>query len=690
MINENVGGVENNAGDVENLVQAHTVHQLHVHQPAAQALRAEQFPPAPAVFVDRENERALLDEALAAERDPEQPLCVLISGGSGTGKSALAMRWVRTVRERFGDGQVYLDLRGRPVDLEEALAHCLRGLGEEPPGSLNAAMGLYRSKTSGRRVALVFDDVVDPRKLLALLPASSDALLVMIAQRRMQDLVLDGVLPLELRRLGQRAGVELLRAAGTGRIEAEPEQAERLVELCGGLPIALRIIARRLAKRPGLQLARVVGELEDDRSRLDRFTEDGVPVLRDSLDRAVGELPQPQRELYLLLGNFPGPTFAADAVAALAGLDADQAAELLCELHDANLLERNDQDEFRFHDLVRLHAVEQRQHDPVALRRVADWYRVRGAHADRAVLEPARFRVGQDDELLAAENPFDRGSALDWLERERANLQAVLRTAHDARWDRVVISLCDGPMWTLHNQHRHYRDTIPALELGVASAERAGDLVAEARMRTLLVRLRTEREDFAAAHAEAGRARQVAQRAGHRRALASALEFHGLLHLAEQQPESAIPLFEQARELNEQLGLPRAVALQEYLLGRALVRSGRPVDGLEQLAAALQRLQDFPRDRRTPERIRVAMGRAHQQLGDHAEAVRLLREAEGAGRQRRASFDLAEPLELLAESLVRSGDVEQAKGDLGEALEILERAHNPRADEVRQRLEELG
>ena len=164
--------INENAGDVENLVQAHTIGQVTVHQQVAEALRAEQFPPAPALFVDREDETAQLDAALAAEREPDRPLCVLISGGSGSGKSALAMRWVRSVRERFTDGQVYLDLRGRPVDLDEVLLHCLRGLGEEHPGSLDAALGLYRSCTSGRRVALVFDDVVDPRTLLQLLPAS--------------------------------------------------------------------------------------------------------------------------------------------------------------------------------------------------------------------------------------------------------------------------------------------------------------------------------------------------------------------------------------------------------------------------------------------------------------------------------------------------------------------------------------
>lgn len=689
MVNESAGQNENfgrneNVGDVRNLVQAQTVGDVHIHNHRGEALRAQQLPPAPALFVDREDVLAELDAALGAQRAPDQALCVLVSGGSGTGKSALVARWVHGARARFDD-VVYLDMRRRSVGLDEVLWHCLSALGEEYPGSSDAALALYRSKTSGRSVALVFDNVVQPRELLQLRPASSAALVGVISGRSMAELAVDGVLSLQVPRLDAAAGVDVLRSAGAARVDAEPAHARRLVELCGGLPIALRIVAGRLAKRPGWKLARVAAELEDDHSRLDRLQEGGEPVVRNALDRAVEELPQAQRDLYALLGNVPGPAFAADAVAALAGLTVDEAEDLLYELHDANLLERNDHDEFRFHDLVRLHAEEKRRVDAAALRRLADWYRLRGAYADRAVMEPQRFRVGHDDELLG-ENPFDHDSALEWLERERVNLLAVLDTAHQQGWDRVVISLCDSPVWTLHNQHKHYADTISALRNGVSSAERAQDLVAEARMRTLLVRLHTEQHDFSAAHEQAAHAREVAERAGHRRALASALEFHGRAHLEQSSWAEAIPLFRRARDLNAELGLPRAMALQEYMLGRALGGDGRPDDALRQLHSALDRLQDYPQDKRTPGRIRVAMGRVHQRLGDHAEAVRVLRAAESDVRARRVSHDLAEPLELLAESLAHIGETAAARECAAEALNILEQAGSPRAEQLREQL----
>ncbi|MCX2732013.1 NB-ARC domain-containing protein [Saccharopolyspora sp. NFXS83] len=681
-----------NRGDVDKLVQAGSVGQVHFHEHhhGAEVLRAEQLPPPPAGFVDREPERARLDEAL--ERGGERALCVTISGGSGTGKTALALHWLHGVRDRFPDGQVYVDLRGKSVSTGGVLSHCLRGLGmrgADIPSSEDEALAEYRSRTSGRKVAFVFDDVAQPRELLPLLPASDAGLMVLITHRQSRDLVVDGVLPLELRRLDVDAGIDLLRAGAGERVAAEADAARRLVELCGGLPIALRITAGRLAKRPRWTVARVVAELDDDRQRLDRFTEGGVPVVSEALDRAVGELPEAQESLYRLLGVIPGPAFAADAVAALAQLPVADAEELLYELHEANLLECNDQDEFRFHDLVRLHATRLRTPDAEALRRLVDWYRVRGAYADRAVLEPQRLRVGQDDELLTAENPFDHDAALRWLEQERVNLLAVLDAAHRQEWNRAVISLCDGPLWALHNQHKHYSDTLAALGSGVEAARREQDRVAEARLRTLRVQLLLELREFTDADEAAAGARAIAEESGHRRVLGSALEFHGKVHLEQRAWSEAISLFEQARAINVELGKPRAVALQEYLIGRALTGRGDAAEAVRWLTSASERLREFPRDRRTPGRINVALGRAHQQLGDHEAAIVALRTAVDGVRARTASFDLAEPLELLAESLLGTGDADGARRCLREALDVLDDARNTGAQRVRDRLAEI-
>ncbi|MFR9730988.1 AAA family ATPase [Saccharopolyspora sp. MS10] len=668
-----------NHGDVEQLVQAGSIGQVHLHQRAPVALRAEELQPGQRGFVDREAERAELDAAV--QRSGDYPACVLVTGPRGAGKTALVRQWMHESPQVF-EHRVYLDLRDREASEREVVSHCLHAFGLDVPASADAAQGRFRSFTREHDVALVLDNVVEPRTFLPLLPGSAGGLLVLVARRQRPELAVEGVVPLGVRRLDPESGVALLRTGAGERVDAEPEQARRLVELCGGLPIALRITAGRLAKRPGWPLARIVAELEGAR-RLEKFTEDGVPVVLEAFDQVLAELPAEQRELYRLLGHVPGPTFAPEAVAALAASDAEDA---LHDLHEANLLERTDRDEYRFHDLVRLHAERLRGEDDGALRRLVDWYRMRGAYADRAVLEPDRLRIGQDDALLTEPNPFDHDAAREWLERERVNLVHVLAAAAEREWDRAVISLCDGPLWTLHQQHKHYADVVPALELGIAAAERCGDLVAESRLRTLRTQLLLELRDFDAAQRSGERARALAEEAGHRRVLASALEFLGKVRSALEDWDGALALLARSREINLELGKFRAVALQEYLMGRALVGRGEPRSGLEVLDTAMARLRDFPNDRRTPDRVRVVAARAHQALGRHAEAVAELRVAETGIRARGASHDLAEPLELLADSLARTGDEAAAREALAEAVRILEAEHHPDASRLRARL----
>ncbi|MGW0892331.1 AAA family ATPase [Saccharopolyspora sp. NPDC002578] len=672
-----------NRGDVEQLIQAGSIGQVHVHQRVPVALRAEEMPPGQAGFVDRETERAELDAAVA--RSGDYPACVLVTGPRGSGKTALVRQWMHESSQVFRH-VVRIDLQDRPASKQRVIEHCLRAFGLEVPVDADSAEGRFRSFTREHDVALVLDNVAAPAEFLPLVPTSANGLLVLIGWRQWPELVVRGVVPLGLRRLDAESGVELLRVGARERVDDEPEQARRLVELCGGLPIALRITAGLLAKRPGRALARVVADLEGE-GRLEKFIEDGVPVVLEHFEQVLAALTERQRELYRSLGHVPGPTFSAEVVAALAEISSDDAEDLLYDLHDANLLECTDRGEYRFHDLVRLHAARLRGEDGGALRRLVDWYRARGAYADRAVMEPDRLRIGQDDPLVAGPQPFTRDAALAWLERERVNLVHVLAAAFEHGWDRAVISLCDSPLWTLHHQHKYYADMVPALELGVAAAERCGDAVAESRLRTLQTQLLLELRDFAAARRSGERARTLAEQAGHRRVLASALEFLGKERAAVQDWDGALALFAQSREINLELGKPRAVALQEYLIGRSLVGRGDPRAALEALDSARHRLREFPNDRRTPGRIRVVAARAHQALGRHAEAIEELRVAEAGIRAGGGGHDLAEPLELLAKSLRHNGNEAAARDALAEAVDILETEHDPDAPRLRALLD---
>ena len=76
----------------------------------ADAARPAQLPPPIAAFSGRTGELAVLDALPEAARQG-MPIAV-IAGVAGVGKTALAVHWAARVRDRFVDGQLYVNLRG--------------------------------------------------------------------------------------------------------------------------------------------------------------------------------------------------------------------------------------------------------------------------------------------------------------------------------------------------------------------------------------------------------------------------------------------------------------------------------------------------------------------------------------------------------------------------------------------------
>ena len=489
-----------------------------------------------------------------------------------------------------------------------------------------------------------------------------------------------------LRGLDHDYALEALRAVcGRARVDSEPEAAERIARRCGWLPIALRVVARRLRRRTEWSLQEAADELAD----LDGLAEPLERVVRNALDFAVADLSGGAAELYRLLSVVPGPSFPAGAVAALAALSERESERELKELHQAGLVEKDDFGGYRFVGFVREHAGVQPEipGERAALLRLIAWYRRQGAFADCAVTGLERLRV---TDVPAEENPFGKDEGKKWLVRERVNVLAALHSAAAEGRHAAVVALCDGPLWALHNQHKHYRDTLAAFRAGVQSAEVLGEPVAEARMRALTTRVLMELGEFDAAHAEGERALEVAELSGHRRMVASAAEFRGRVHLEQASFSDALPYFERARAINAELGKSRGQALQEYFIGWCHDGLGEYDRAQRHLDAALELLRAVPYEDRIPARVRVALGRVHQHRGEHEQAVAAFRAAIEGVRERGASFDLVDPLTLLAEAQVVRGETAAARENLATAAEIAEQQQSPRAGGIRRRLDELG
>ncbi|WP_049571199.1 AfsR/SARP family transcriptional regulator [Streptomyces sp. SBT349] len=348
------------------------------------------FPAASSTFVARGLELAWIRAWLTCA--PAAPSVCLIDGPGGVGKSTLAVRAAREVADRFPDGLLYVDLRGAdprnpPLDLPEARRLLLASLGtpgKEVPQDPSAAAAFYREQFTRRRVLMVLDNALDVDQVAPLLPDEPCSAALVTSRTALTGLRQGR--HLHLRPLTTEEAVTLVRSVAGGSAQrGTPGQWEELVSLCGRLPLALRIVAARMAARPGWGVADVTAALRGERRGMDEPTADDLDLragLMVSIDQlaAAGE-PDDKRaaDLFPLLGAPAVRSFSPGSVAALVGCSAQEARRALERLVEARIAERPRPGVYTLHDLVHSAAAWQAARLPCErtgerLAELARWY----------------------------------------------------------------------------------------------------------------------------------------------------------------------------------------------------------------------------------------------------------------------------------------------------------------------------
>ncbi|RLK59075.1 tetratricopeptide repeat protein [Actinokineospora cianjurensis] len=630
------------------LVQADRVDLLVVGRSDAtdRVLPPRQVPAPICEVMARERELAVLDKGASPTGRAHRPSVLVVSGISGVGKTAVTTQWAWSNRSRFTGGQLFSDLslhRGRgAVATVEVMGGFLRALGVHEqliPPDLASRAALFRTRTAAEPVLVVLDNADQAAQVRPFVPGSPDSVVLVTSQHRLSGLLVEGASALALRPLDTDASYRLLvdQVPAEVRVALPREEVGALIDLCGGLPLALRIAGARLTEATRWPVRRLREYLSDEKHRLRRLAVGGHTV-RHVFDATVDNLQPRPRTLYRRLGLHPGAEFSVAAAATVAGFSETDTADALDHLFEANLVEGVRPHRFRFHDLVRLHARavadqdEPRAERDTILDRITSWYLAGARAADLAMMGGARWRSCDHATVDWGGPEFTPSTAVDWWESERQNLLETVRTA-DGRGDATtVLALCEA-LWPLYHGLKYYTDWIEAHLAGVRAALLLRDDVAEARMRNQLARAYVELREFDQADGQLELALVAARRSDEPRAVAVVRESRGVVRRERGDFPGAAAEFEESLSINEEVADERGTALQLYHLADVLVRAREPLRAIDLLGRAA-RITDELGDDTTAARVDLVLGAAYQELDLPESARPFLERAATTARER--------------------------------------------------------
>jgi DNA-binding SARP family transcriptional activator/tetratricopeptide (TPR) repeat protein len=401
---------------------------------------------------------------------------VTIDGMAGVGKTALAVHVAHRLAGRYPDGQLFIDLRAHTADRQRidssaALEALLRQLGvpaDRIPVTPVERSALWRAELADRRLLVVLDNAFDAEHVRPLLPGVSDSLILITSRRRLIELA--GAHALSVDVLPEDDAVRLFERIVGERAAHEPEAVREVLELCGFLPLAIRISAARLQHRPRWTVAYLA-----DRLRAQRRLLDGVSA---AFAVSYEQLRSAEQRMFRLLGLAPGGDIDVHGAAALAGTSDDEAEDLLEGLLDAHMLLQHEPGRYTFHDLLREHArTLTSADDEDALMRLLVHYLHRShAAMDQLFPHSVRQRAGIPEPVAPIAPIRDAEEAIGWLDAERSNI--IVTAVHGPE---VCLGFLALAMRPYLERQAHHDDAVRLHGLSLRRSRMLGDRTVEAR-----------------------------------------------------------------------------------------------------------------------------------------------------------------------------------------------------------------
>jgi len=630
-------------------------------------------------FTGRERELASLEQSLAEVPGGGLVGIHAIDGMAGIGKTTFAVHAAHRLAGRFPDGQFFLPLHAHtagqsPVDPADALASLLMTAGiaaqQIPPG-LEARAAKWRDHVAGKKVLLLLDDVAGHEQVRPLLPGGDDSLVLVISRRRLA--ALEDAIVISIDALSpDEAWALLARLAGRADLDLDEAAGREITRLCGYLPLAIGMLARRLRHHPARTAAELAAELAAARDRLAVMRAENLSVAA-AFDLSYEDLTPDQQRLFRRLGLAPGPDIDAYAAAALDDASLEDARRQLDELYDHHLLAEPAPGRYLLHDLLReyaraLAAAEPPTQTRAAVERLINFYAHVAAGACRhiATWTTAGGRLPPTDPPPCAPQLTTSQEAADWLDAERPNLQAAVSfaAAEAMPMHSIAIAAAMGG----HLRARGYWPQATAqYRTALRAARAAGDRGAEAGMLDELGLLQQLAGDYPDAIATLTQAIDLFRELGDKPGQAYAVNHLGMVYGHTSDFRAGIDCHQQALELSLAAGDQLAEAVSQTGLGMGLLLTGDYPAAIENYQHALSLFRALGSKFDEADAL-TELGFARRLTGDYAAALAHEREALELWRQLGDRLGQAWALDELGMAHLQTGEYSAAAVCLEETL----------------------
>ena len=602
-----------------------------------------------------------------------------IDGMAGIGKTTFAVHAAHRLAEAFPDGQFFLPLHAhtpgqRPVGPVDALASLLLTAGvpvaKIPPG-LEARAARWRDHVAGRKILLLLDDAATHEQVRSLLPGSAGSLVLVTSRRRLTALDAT-VISLDVLPAGE-AGVLLARLAARPGLRAEDAAVGDITRLCGYLPLAIGMLARKLSHHPAWSACQLAAELAEARDRLTVMQAENLSVAAAFGLSYQGLIPGQQR-LFRRLGLVPGPSIDAYAARALDGTSLDEARVNLNELYDQHLMDEPVPGRYVLHDLLREHAsalaaADDPAESGAATGRLLNYYLHTAVVAGQHFESMAGYRrppPGRPPADAPGLSTLEQAAA--WLETERPNLHAAADHAAAAGQHLHAVRIPAAISGFLL-AHGHVDQSVALHRTALAAARQAEDRAGQAIALSELGVLAWLTGDHPAAAASLARALALYRDIDDLPGQANILNQLGQVQILTGDYPAATASHQQALALARGSGdrLAEAEALNH--LGQVQQRAG------DYPAAAATQRQALAIFREIGNRLGQAttlndLGMVQEETGDYPAAAASQREALKMFRDLGIQLGQAVALNKLGTVQQLTGDYPAAAASLQQALEL--------------------